>query len=171
MKRVLAASVLVAAQLAGSGGARGADVRRLAGTTKIVGSSTALVRVVLPEAVTIAARPFDNPVVKVSTAGQLGGLVLKQDVPKGAAEVVALSIDPCDERPCDQDRLEFVQTYPFGDEGRLTLPAGRYLLYLVTDGARTEVELKLPGLAGTETLRPSGRAAAEFGELEALGPG
>ncbi len=165
-RSVLALAVLlVVGQAVSTTGAGARSVPELAGTTKISGSSTALAHVVIPQPVTISTKPFDNPVATISSTGQLAGVVLKQEVARRAVEVMAFSVDPCDGKKCDQRRLEFVLLHPLGRGNRMTLPAGRYLLYLVSDGAPTDVTLTLPGLDGETSLRPAATARSTFSPL------
>jgi len=153
-----------------------ATARRLpvaAGITQLHGDATSWMRVRLPQPVTVSTKPFDNPLVTVLDGGDIAGVVLKQDVPFGGIEVVGMRADLCPQPRCAGEALATTHVVDPAAERhrrRVTLPAGKYLLYLITNGAPTQVRLKLPGLPGQASFAPTVPARVAFGEPETTSP-
>ena len=122
----------------------------LAGTTHFKGSRSASAVMRLPRPVEISSFPFRNKLTTIRSTGRVAGLVLKQDVPKGGVEVLALSLALCPRLPCEEERLNVTHVWDPDTRGfpkKTTLPAGDYFIYLIAE-TETEVELTLPGVEG-----------------------
>lgn len=63
-----------------------------------------------------------------------------------------------------QKRASGAVSIPGGSFFSGTLPAGRYRIYLVTDGGSATFQLRLPGLPGRTVIRPKDSAAASVQE-------
>lgn len=175
MRRALAVAVIVtvAGGVFPAGGAVGAPARHpeLAGTTRISGETTASTIVTLSRPVVVERDALDES-VRVSGTGPLAGAILRQDA-RRPAELMALSIDPCSAPPCNQRRGAWNDVSAPGSHGRkqVVLPAGRYFLYFIAEGGAAQVTLRLDGLGGATSLRPTRHAGADFDELDELGGG
>ena len=142
----------------------------LAGVTKISSTTSTVAHVVLPRPVRISTFPFRNPLFEIDSRGRIAGAVLKQDVARGGAEVYGLQFAVCAKAPCARQPRQLTEYYSshggFGKK-HATLPAGRYLLFVVSDGVPTTVHLHLPGLGGRATVQPD---AAPNVSLETMTP-
>ena len=115
-------------------------------------------RVRLPAPVEVSSSPFRNRTVDLDVTGRIGGVVMKQNVPKGGVELMALSVSGCD--GCN-GRAELFDVYDPAARGfpkKVTLPADDYWLYVVADSAPVTATLRLPGLGGQSSLQPGGDA-------------
>jgi hypothetical protein len=101
--------------------------------------------------------------VHVTGAGRFSGIVLEQDRRSPQAVLLLITQGMCLTPGCRSSLgwggsgcvcVISSDGKVTGDRG--TLPAGRYRLYLVTDGAPVRARLVLHGLAGRVTLRPGG---------------
>lgn len=142
----------------------------LCGLTFVTGTSAARMPVHLPAPVTVdLARSFwgiyaDDPApkhVEIEGEGDYVGFALFQVMPErdGAGLVVGLM----------RDEFAFTtfpeNNYTWWDFGgppggptvprTVSLPAGDYDLYLLAEGSRVDVTLRLDGLAGTTSLEPA----------------
>lgn len=141
----------------------------LCGTTTIVGSRSATMRVMLPT----TARVLE-PAVTISRPGRYGGVVFVEESPDHTGSVLLVSSLPRDAL-CDEDEcpLPPVHVFSFVDddwvraeEGGDVLPAGTYVLHLIADGVPTEVTLGLEGRPGEVELAPESPADIEIQALE-----
>jgi hypothetical protein len=128
---------------------------KLAGTTIVSTADSGWMPVTLPRDVTISTAPFDNPLITLTSGGPLSVVVLRQDVKRGV-EVVYKQADLC--RPdCKGQALSSLTAWdPTAKEfsKKMTLPAGRYQLYVIALEEPTAVRMKLPGLSGRTQLHP-----------------
>jgi hypothetical protein len=170
----LAAGVLLSA--APTTGANAATPVRLAGTTVITGSRSASVPVVLTRAGTVRIDDFtgqsDN--VTVTGNGRVAGFDLRADNGTAAPpHLFAALTNGCYAARCAA-REHVVNTFADrfaavnagGSVKVYTLPAGRYHLLLVADGVPVTIRLRLGGLAGSATVRPTGAAAVVWDALK-----
>jgi hypothetical protein len=153
--------VLPALLAAGAPVAAAPAAPALARTTTIRGTRTAYVDVRLPRAATVRTPFGPSPDIAVSGAGRFVGVALvgteartRQTtlfggrLPDAAGTRFLLPIAPYP--AVGGGSFEVFKTY--GDTA--TLPAGKYRLYLLTDGRPVTVTLRLAGLAGTAALAP-----------------
>ena len=146
--------------------APGETVARLTGRTVISGSETRMTKVRLPRSVEVSSFPFRNETVDLDVSGRIGGIVLKQDVPKGGVELMALSVSGCNGCKGRADLFEAYDPSARGFPKKVTLPADDYWLYVVADSSPVTATLHLPGLGGRSTLRPSGAAEYSLGKAK-----
>jgi hypothetical protein len=166
-RKLLVALLAAAAVLpVASPSAPAGSIPQLAGTTVVSGTHTGVMKVRLPRPVEVSTFAFDNKAVDLDVSGSLGGLVLKQDVPKNGLELMAFSFSAC--KSCT-GRAEFFDVFAPARRSfpkKETLPAGDYWLYVVADSAPTTVTLNLDGLGGTTELRPRGEATSRIGPAD-----
>ncbi|HEX2295997.1 MAG TPA: hypothetical protein VHN37_11885 [Actinomycetota bacterium] len=179
----MAAAVLVAVSVALPAPALEAasGPKTLAGTTSIKGSRTGALAVRLPRAASVQVRspggtPDGSPApgIAIDGRGRLAGFYLTSpdvtDVRR--PYLAAFQFRFCPEggcRPADR-AYEYVYSSAYdaatGGEhehpGAVELPAGDYLLYLVSDGAPVDVRIRLKGLGGKTTLRPAASVTSGF---------
>ena len=136
-----------------------ADDARSDGYLQITGSRTAYVDVVLtrPTSAPIGSRGYLH--ADFDTRGTYAGYVLRplgREGPWARGDFLA--------KWGSADRPQYFQDH----SDYASLRAGRYRLYLITDGA-TRFKVTLPGYGATIVARPTRRFAAEF-EYRELGP-
>jgi hypothetical protein len=169
-----AALGLVLLAPAGAARAGGSSVL-LAGTTVVTGSRSASAPVVLTRSarVRIETPTAQSTNVVIAGRGRVVAIDLRRDdgTAKPAHLFSALT-NGCYARGCaPRARFQMTAAYGFAASAvsdgvkEYTLPAGRYRLTFVTDGAPASVRLRLGGLAGTATVRPTGRAPVTFQPL------
>jgi len=132
------------------------------GVTTIAGSQSTSVDVHLPRDVTVATPFGSSPDLDVEGTGRFVGFVLTGTEPGTAGLTLVGGRFPAHASP-----VEFIMPVPpypatgggsfevlklYGDE--VTLPAGDYRLYLLTDGGEVEVTLRLDELDGWVDLAP-----------------
>lgn len=146
--------------------ARKSKVPVLAGTTKVAGSSTGVMRVTLPRPVTIATREGANPDITLEGAGRLTGVVLTQSNvgEYERSSLTAVRFGYCGEPGCSSGSPSELQVYGRGaaPQEPVTLEAGTYLLYVIADGSPVTATLRLRGLPGKTTLVPNGETHSGF---------
>ncbi len=169
--RLVLLSLTVAASVLAPAAATGATTRSsappsVAGTTTIVGDSTAAMRVDLPRRASLNRKSGPNPDIRISGDGRLIGVVLTKDnvTDYNRETFQAVRFGYCAERGCSPAKTsdQLVSTRP-GDgepdpEGTIVLEPGSYLLYLIADGAPVTVELRFHGLEGSTVMRLAGKA-------------
>jgi hypothetical protein len=165
-------AVVVALLCGATATSAAAALPTLAGTTVIAGSKPARVRVVVPHAArlpTLSTPDFGQGAWSATGGGRFLGFVLR---PAGAPvtgdtpTVVGGKLNHCYAPACQpaavtEQRID-VFSFAANPAGGFTIPAGTYDLYLLADGAPVKLTLKLAGLSGTTTLRPSGPVAAKI---------
>ena len=134
----------------------------LCAVTSIRGSEPAAVDVSLPEAVTVATPFGSSPDLDVEGDGRFVGFALTGTEPGTKGLTLVGGRFPSHKSPVEfivpvppypafgGSSFENFKTYP--DE--VTLPAGHYRLYLLTDGGEAEVTLRMDELEGWIDLAP-----------------
>ena len=185
------AAVATAAALAAPASAR-THYQQLAGDTTITASSSGSALVDLPDDVSMSWKATGNPDISISGPGRLVGFMLSPlgqqgysldsllvlRIPKngGTALKVFGLASPTDGPTCTQIGEDPSQ--PLGgcteykDPGYGFYYEGRYKLTVLTDGSPVTISLRLHGLDGATTIRPTTRIAtveATMTPREALG--
>lgn len=157
------------------------DAAVLAGKTIIKGERSGVMSVRLPRPVHFA--PFPQPayqrprdVLRIEGRGRFVGVMMRRQsaAGKGLLQIVAPGL--CVRSGCSPV-LDFPDNYyglaypyergPEGQEGASgVLPAGRYHLYLIADGAPATVILRFRGLAGKTVLTPRRPASVRMVKVE-----
>lgn len=113
----------------------------------------------------------DSPQIEVSGGGRLAGVVLSR-IGAPAASLVAVNFNLCGTPGCQGVPFEYVVGDPVSPlpsgGGRVQLPAGRYRVTLLADGAEVTVRLALPGLARSVAVRATGPTAAAYRAIDTL---
>lgn len=132
----------------------------LARTTRVLAKETSIVSVRLPKPVSV--RDGVNEIPGFDTHGPPGGIVAFALV-RDSVELFGLLGGrlPSGGPFFSEDHpIEFLlplgASGPVQEEGSFGLPAGDYKLYVITDGAPSEVVLRLDGLTGRTGIRASG---------------
>jgi hypothetical protein len=137
----------------------------LAGTTYVVGSRTASIAVRLSRDVHLDAK---TAVQFEGERGRMTAVVLKRDGGYLAPQLQSVYQGFCGAPGCVPTYAIPPMSTLFSTRNGFTfsgsLPAGRYRLYVVTDGEPVRVKLTFPGLKGVRTLRPVERATARVVE-------
>lgn len=123
----------------------------LGATNVLTGNQTGAISVTLPRPATIADPDFRENDLEVRGKGRFVGFALFQDEP-GDRQVGLFG-----GRPPLKSRIPPV-LLPHGLDSSKSvwrLPAGDYTLYLLADGHKATVSVKLHGLSGTRRLEPS----------------
>ena len=135
----------------------GSHAISLAGTNDIIATHSGMARVRLAEDVKL---PFDRCTHKIKLEGRgrmVSFLLTRSQQRFGSPSLAGVRMNFCPEEGCaGGDRFNFACA-PFGRK----LPAGDYLLYVVTDGAPVRFKLGLPGLPGGGEIRLAGGARSE----------
>lgn len=183
--RRMAASLLAAAACLlhlvapGRASAAQAEAPSLAGTTRITAATTSAMWVTVPQEARFTWKYGPNPDVTVEGGGRLAAVALmKGDLDDmNRPFVMAGRASFCDTPGCtSDDQFQFVVGHVPGatDRNWIVLQPGRYLLYLIADGAPASVTLRLHGLSGKSKLTPRTPIDADFGvprpETEVVGP-
>lgn len=126
----------------------------LAGTVTVTGSATASIPVRLTKPLVIDRTTYGKT-VRTTGPGRAVGFLLVKD----GSDVIRLGftrLSFCDKPGCvDKEPLKIVSTRADRDsKDRSVYPAGNYRLYVIADGKPTSTTFRLPGLTGTQTLRP-----------------
>ncbi|MDQ3952566.1 MAG: hypothetical protein M3279_06345 [Actinomycetota bacterium] len=173
------AALLVVSSVAIAAPAKGARPQVLAGKTVIKGAAASAVAVRLPAAARVQVLPPEGappgapaPGIGIEGAGRVAGFYLTEpDVTNfGRTYLAGVQFRFCPGAGCGPEHRPYEYTYSSGYDaatggphehpGAVELPAGDYLLYLVSDGAPVEVRLELQGLRGKTTIRPSSRVGS-----------
>ena len=171
--------VLPAATQAPASAAQSSTPPALSGITRIMGDTTSATWVTVPKEARFSWRYGPNPDVTIQGGGRMAGVVITEaDFSDRARRfTMAARASFCDSPGCTSDDThQFVVGSMPGATNRdwIVLPPGRYLLYLVTDGAPVSVTLRLHGLSGKSKLLPGTPVDAEFHapspETEVVGP-
>lgn len=139
----------------------------LAGTTVITASRPVVGDVRVPRNATVDTPFRRTPDITATGTGRLATFVLRKldgadrdlTFVGGAAPRGAAFFMPVPEYPTPGGTSFDAHTKSFRDV--TTVPAGRYRLYVVPDGERARITLRLAGLRGTATIAPATPAAAE----------
>ena len=145
-----------------SGGAAGSgpqsprsSVFRLAGSNHLSARGTAATEVIVPQEASLSSEIVDNPDVSLRGKGRQLTLVLRE---QGAGVyrslLFATRFDFCRSSRCDDYLASetFVNSTGFDrSNNRIVIPAGRYNLFLITDGPSVKAALRLDAL--TDDLR------------------
>lgn len=173
---LLAVPTLLAAALPSNAGARAPSHPRerpaLKAVTKIVGSRTGSLSVLLPRqaTITIAREHGPSPDATISGSGRYAGVVLVSEEWKGGLlhedVFIANRWGLCESRGCDPGR-DVIYDYrglTRNRAGEAIIEAGSYELHILADDTPVEVMLRLHGAPkGTTTLRPDGPSTLDFG--------
>lgn len=176
-RRVAAVPVALALLVAVSSATAVANAPRFAGTTTFTASASATAIVTLPRAASIRVdfARGDSPDLSFQpTRGRLAGFVLtaldaRVDV-QHPPVLIALQAGLCADPGCaSKQPHEYVSVLPGLDNGpppgsppgprAVTLPAGRYSVRSVTDGAPVRMVVRLAGLSGSSSVAVSHRSA------------
>jgi hypothetical protein len=153
VRRTAAATALLCAAL-GAPAARAAAAT--SGALVVTGSRTSVVEVVLPRATTKPVGSQGYYCADFATKGTFAAYILRPVSGRGptASGMLLNGWHYGGNPPCFQDTSDFAN-----------LRAGRYLLYLVTDGA-TRLRVTLPGYTRDVVARPTKPYRAAFGYTE-----
>ena len=167
LSAVVAAIALVAGLPGGAAG-RSAPVV-LGGTNVITATRTAVMEVSIPRETSVSIKQGTNPDVAVSGKGRFVGIMLGEDRVGDVERVnmVAGRATFCDGARCPNgtpsEQLMLFRG-PWNEAAtRGSLPAGDYLLHVITEGAPVKVTLELEGLRGTRRLTPQQPVDSEVG--------
>lgn len=132
---------------------------RLAGVTRITGDSTSATWVTIPSEARLTWKYGPNPDVSIRGGGRIAGVVITQQPFEDLNRpyVMAARTSFCEKAGCTApDPYQFVVAHsaPGGDRNFVVLQPGRYLLYLLADGAPVDVTLRLHGLSGKTKIAP-----------------
>lgn len=152
---LLAAGALLLAGFATPVTAAPSAAPALAGTITVTGSRTASIPVRLTKPLVIDRDAF-RKTVRTTGAGRGVGFLLVQDGPD-PIYIGSIRLSYCDKPGCvDKLPLNLLPTRTLqDDEGRLLLPAANYRLHVLADGKPTRTTFRLPGLSGSQALRPT----------------
>lgn len=135
----------------------------LAGVTVVSGSRTGSVFVSVPQAASVSIQPSAKSIAGNGRAA--GALLVAVDPgPKKRTTYALTRIAFCAAAGCVTDKTrsaEFAFYDGDYDDEELRVPAGRYVLYVIADGAPVSVTMKFRGLAGSTRITPTG--PADFG--------
>lgn len=154
-------------------------VPSLSGVTRITGNTSSVAWVTIPKEARFSWRYGPNPDVTIEGGGRMAGVVIMEPDLEDDRRRFAMAgrASFCDAPGCTSDDThQFVVGNIPGatDRDWIVLPPGRYLLYLVTDGAPVSVTLRLHGLSGRSKLSPATPVDAELRaptpETEVAGP-
>ncbi len=132
------------------------------GATLTVTGVTSFVRdVTIPRAVHVTERDF----TVTTEGGRFGGIVLDPLAEDQPGSVIGIREGWCTSPGCTRPSWGFaggicfcgIRTPTPPPPGETTLPAGRYRLYLVADGARVTATVRLPGLKGRTAITSGAR--------------
>lgn len=171
---LLAAGAALAGPAAAATGA-GAGAASLAGVETVVATRSSYQPVLLSAPATVdiesswtsADGSDPNKDLVVKGRGRVIGFVLTQmssssPPTSNAPTLIGLQVGLCDSPGCAPQAPPLFGVLAYGDRVRLdangshaTLPAGRYGLYALTDGAPVDVQLRLHGLQGSSLLTPT----------------
>lgn len=163
--RVMIAAAVVAGALGVSptSAVAGEGIPVIRGTTIITGDDAAQMRVRLPAP--LALRNLGNWDFEITGDGRVIYFLLIKERRDGSVNdnifVDGYAVGRCAEEACASQTED---TYGGSFEGvgdRDVLPAGRYRLYLVADGAPARIELQFAALSGRTQLSPSEPAVAQ----------
>jgi hypothetical protein len=148
--------VMLASVLSVGTGARAESPTQLSGDTFVRGTRSAAMKVVLNRPATIDLRPRSDA-VSISGQGSLYGFVLTaadlSDFERPT--VVGLKANICASRGACRSR-SVLGIYRGDSSSRVArLPAGQYILYLITENRPASVSLRLGGLTGSTVLEPT----------------
>jgi hypothetical protein len=160
-KRLAAAlaTILVAScGSAASASSSGHPTIVLGGSVTLTGSDSYERDVIIPRAVTIDRQQWLNSWHIDGPRGRFAGYVLRQAGRSVKGALFALSAGFCLARACAHpDWVPYATGCDCGttagSPSNTVLPAGRYHLYLIADGAPVTVAFTLPGLKGRTTIR------------------
>ena len=174
----LSTSLLVAGSGAGVATPRKQGrLPKLKGTNIITAERSAVMEVLLPGPVLFReGESITSPNAEVDSLGRITGFVLVQAEARqryGNVIVWALRFGACSERACrpaspvGAHQMASVTNATFIKEDKAWLiPAGRYYLYVVTDGAPLKARLSFDELLGQVRLTPTEPIVPELVNLE-----
>lgn len=151
----------------------------LAGVTRITGTTTSVSWVDVPTEARLKIQQGANPDIVIEGGGRMAGVVLSQGDASDLSRpfLMAARASFCDSAVCapeDSNQFLIAEMTTQGSDW-VVLKPGRYLLYLITDGAPVSVTLRLHGLSGKAKLVPATPVEAEFGaptaESQVMAPG
>jgi hypothetical protein len=158
-------ALLLAGVLSGSGEslAQARSGPDLKGVSTIVGSRPSVMRVNIPDRLVL---PLDDAVadlIDIKGEGRATGFVLLSaaDSSTGSFSMYGgVVMSGCEKAACKAPREERAGSIVYAgrtdkDETQVELPAGPYDLYLIADGAPVRVRLRIPGLGGRATYKPT----------------
>ncbi|MDQ1686504.1 MAG: hypothetical protein QOC82_3241 [Frankiaceae bacterium] len=137
----------------------------LGGTVTVIGTSPYVREVVLPRPVTVSVRDWNSTVTVMAWRGRYAGFVLQPEDPHVAGALMSIQPGYCPTVGCTPPSWAFhggqgcVCGVASDNTTTATLPAGRYRLFLIADGAGVGVTFHLPGLHGATVVRSGSRAA------------
>ncbi|MBI4729532.1 MAG: hypothetical protein HY775_08545 [Acidobacteria bacterium] len=120
-------------------------------------------RVRIPAPSTVSNEPEGNLDISIEGSGRFKGLVLVQDVPPDDQTILVAVRVPedalCGATYCPATPLVATEAWGPGAElvvgEQLPLPAGTYRLYVMAEGGPVSITLRLHGLTGSTSLRPT----------------
>ncbi|MGH2755251.1 MAG: hypothetical protein ACRDLB_12585 [Actinomycetota bacterium] len=129
-------------------------------------------RVSIDQRVLAGRRSGPNPDIVIEGGGPFAGFILTENpAPEQEVRTVLIAgrFQECDGRVCKQGPRPMNYMEPSDDFGRgprmKKIPPGEYRLYLVTDGADTDVTFRLHGLRGSVKLHPTKQSSADMKPL------
>ena len=153
------ATVLAVGVMPSAGASSRPPAVTLGGSVTLSGSGSYVREVVLPRPVTFQEQTWHETWRITAPRGRFAGYALRPKASEVEGVAFALTRGYCLTRACA--RPPWVSSYGNGclcnlagpTPGVVTLPAGRYRLYLIADGAPVTVTLKFPGLTGKVSIR------------------
>ncbi|MDQ3952228.1 MAG: hypothetical protein M3279_04595 [Actinomycetota bacterium] len=136
--------------------------------TVITGSRTAWTDVVLRESIA----PVRDLSYEITGAGRVTGVVVVRHgrgLVRNRPTLIAFRAGRCLERGCAGDPQPVVLMLAYNLENH-RLPAGRYRIHLIADGAPARVEFTVSSLTGHTALRPSNGARAQLETIQSMVP-
>ena len=165
--KALLATGLVIGTVAAASPAHAGEAPALRGTTVITGSEAAQMRVRLPAPITTAS--LSDWDFEITGDGRIIYFLLIKERRDGSLNdkifLEGYAVGKCAEEACASQTED---SYGGSWEGlgeSDTMPAGRYRLFLVADGAPARIELQLADLSGRTQVSPSKPAVAQIDTL------
>jgi hypothetical protein len=142
-------------------------VPELMGQTTVRADGSASAVVSLGRDVEISTRPFRNRTIEIDTKASFAAVVLRQ-IARKPIEVMAFFTNACPQQACGRLNFSIVNDpSKHGFPKKITLPAGRYVLDVVSDGAPVSAILSLPQLGGHSSVTATGASHGTAGALPA----
>jgi hypothetical protein len=165
--RRLAFALVVTFVVGGLGVARATPIT-LGAVNVITADHPASIWVRVPAPVTVD--PWMSDDVSISGAGRFAGIAMADYRGSEGAMLIAIDNSYCATPGCvgtyTRDRIGMVSDPAVKGGWTSVLPAGDYLLHVISDGSPVSVTLRLAGLSGTTSVAPTGPSALAVKTLD-----